>query len=126
MLKKIANFKYSYDFKKIMASKVDNQNRFISTVFHALADPIRLEIIFYLREGEKCVCEIVPHLNLIQPLVSRHLKILKDSGIVRCRKDGTKRMYSIVDVRIYTVVDALTPELVNTLRKEVFESITCG
>ena len=111
---------------KIMASIMDNQNRFISTVFHALADPIRLEIIFYLREGEKCVCEIVPHLNLIQPLVSRHLKILKDSGIVRCRKDGTKRMYSIVDVRIYTVVDALTPELVNTLRKELFESITYG
>ena len=126
MLKKIANFKYSYDFKKIMSSKVDNQNRFISTVFHALADPIRLDIIFYLREGEKCVCEIIPHLNLIQPLVSRHLKILKDAGIVRCRKDGTKRMYSIVDVRLCTVIDALTPELVDTLRKEVFDSITCG
>ncbi len=109
-----------------MASKADNQNRFISTVFHSLADPIRLEIIFYLRDGEKCVCQIIPHLNLIQPLVSRHLKILKDSGIVRCRKDGTKRMYSIVDARIYTVVDALTPELVNTLRKEVFERITYG
>ena len=109
-----------------MASKANNQNRFISTVFHALADPIRLDIIFYLREGEKCVCEIIPHLNLIQPLVSRHLKILKDAGIVRCRKDGTKRMYSIVDVRLCTVIDALTPELVDTLRKEVFDSITCG
>ena len=106
-----------------MSQKVDTQNRFKSTVFHALADPIRLEIINYLRQGERCVCEIVPHLNLIQPLVSRHLKILKDAGIVRCRKDGTKRMYVIVDQRIFNIVDALTPELMNVLTKEAFENV---
>src|SRR5512137_1444888 len=105
-------------------SSADNQNRFKSTVFYALADPIRLEIVSYLRDGEKCVCEIVPHLTLIQPLVSRHLKILKDAGIIRCRKDGTKRLYSIVDPKIYTVVDSLTPELLKTLAKEAFESVT--
>jgi ArsR family transcriptional regulator len=108
-----------------MSAKVDNQNRFKSTVFHALSDPIRLEMLAYLRDGEKCVCEIVPYLNLIQPLVSRHLKILKDVGIVRCRKDGTKRMYSVVDAKIYNVVDALTSDLVNALTKEVFENVTC-
>jgi ArsR family transcriptional regulator len=102
-----------------MSISLENINRFKSTVFHALSDPIRLEIVTYLRDGEKCVCEIVPHLNLIQPLVSRHLKILKDTGIVRCRKDGTRRMYSIVDSRIYNVVDSLTSELVATLTKEV-------
>ena len=108
-----------------MSTKADNQIRFKSTVFHALADPIRMEIVTYLRNGEKCVCEIVPHLNLIQPLVSRHLKILKDVGIVRCRKDGTKRMYSIVDQKIYNVTDALSSELVDTLKKEVFENVSC-
>jgi DNA-binding transcriptional ArsR family regulator len=108
-----------------MSTTIENQNRFKSTVFHALSDPIRLEIIMYLRDGEKCVCEIVPHLNLIQPLVSRHLKILKDAGLVRCRKDGTKRMYSIVDSRIYIIVDALTSELVSALTKEAFENVTC-
>ena len=82
---------------------MENQKRFKATVFHALSDPIRLEIVSYLRDGEKCVCEIVPHLSLIQPLVSRHLKILKDAGIVRCRKDGTKRMYFIVDCQIYNL-----------------------
>ena len=106
-----------------MSQKADTQNRFKSTVFHALADPIRLEIVNYLRQGERCVCEIVPHLNLIQPLVSRHLKILKDAGIVRCRKDGTKRMYSIVDQRIYDVVDALSPQLVSVLTKEAVENV---
>jgi ArsR family transcriptional regulator len=108
-----------------MSTTMENQNRFKSTVFHALSDPIRLEIIMYLRDGEKCVCEIVPHLNLIQPLVSRHLKILKDAGLVRCRKDGTKRMYSIVDSRIYLIVDALTSELLSALTKEAFENVTC-
>ena len=108
-----------------MAIKEANHNRFKSTVFHALSDPIRLEIISYLRDGERCVCEIVPHLNLIQPLVSRHLKILKDTGIVRCRKDGTKRMYSILDPRIHNIVDELTPELVSALTKEILDQMTC-
>jgi ArsR family transcriptional regulator len=109
-----------------MPSRLENQNRFKSTVFNALSDPIRLEMLAFLRDGEKCVCEIVPQLNLIQPLVSRHLKILKDAGIVRCRKDGTKRMYSIVDPGIYVVIDGLTPELLDALAKEVFEHLTCS
>ena len=108
-----------------MLDNLENRNRFKSTVFHALSDPIRLEILAYLQEGEKCVCEIVPHLNLIQPLVSRHLKILKDAGIIKCRKDGTKRMYSIVDSRVYNIVDTLTSDLVKVLTKEVFENVAC-
>jgi DNA-binding transcriptional ArsR family regulator len=107
-----------------MSLKLENQSRFKATIFHALADPIRLEIIEFLRDGEKCVCEIIPHLNLIQPVVSRHLKILKDAGIVRCRRDGTKRMYSIVDPRIHNIVDNLTPDLVSLLTKEVLDQMT--
>lgn len=108
-----------------MRGNINNNIRFKSTIFYALSDPIRLEILTYLRQGEKCVCEIVPYLNLIQPLVSRHLKILKDAGIVKCRKDGTKRMYAIVDNAIYNVTDALNPELLNILSKEAFENVTC-
>lgn len=108
-----------------MVTQLEDQNRFKATVLNALADPVRLEILAFLRDKEKCVCEIVPYLNLIQPVVSRHLKILKDTGIVRCRKDGTKRMYSVVDHRIYAVVDNLTHELVAALAKEVFKNLTC-
>jgi ArsR family transcriptional regulator len=110
---------------QFMSTKLESQYRFKSAVFHALSDPIRLEIVDYLRDGEKCVCEIVPHLNLVQSLVSRHLKILKDAGIVRCRKESTKRMYSIVNARIHDVVDTLDANLVNTLTKEVFENVAC-
>jgi ArsR family transcriptional regulator len=108
-----------------MSTKLENDNRFKTTVFHALSDPIRLEILSYLRNGEKCVCEIVPHLNLIQPLVSRHLKILKNAGIIRCRKDSTKRMYSVAYSQIYDVIDALTPQLITNLTKEAIENVTC-
>ncbi len=103
----------------------DKQIRLKARTFNALSDPIRLEILEFLRKGEKCVCEIVPHLGLVQPLVSRHLKILKEAGMVRGRKEGTKRLYSVVDSRIYKVVDALTPEMVNVLTEEVLENATC-
>ena len=109
-----------------MTQPTTAQLRFKAQVFHALSDANRLEILEYLRDGEKCVCEIVPHLSLIQPVVSRHLKILKDVGAIRCRKDGTKRMYSIVDSRIYNVTRCSYPELVSVLKKEVVEQMSCG
>ena len=109
-----------------MAQQTASQQRFKAQIFRALSAPDRLEVLEFLRDGEKCVCEIVPHLSLIQPVVSRHLKILKDVGAIRCRKDGTKRMYSIVDPRIYNATDALSPELVSILKKEVVEQMSCG
>ncbi|MCL5949685.1 MAG: metalloregulator ArsR/SmtB family transcription factor [Candidatus Bathyarchaeota archaeon] len=109
-----------------MTPPTPHQQRFKAQVFHALSDPDRLEILEFLRDGEKCVCEIVPHLSLIQPVVSRHLKILRDAGLISCRKDGTKRMYSIVDPRIHKSVDALTSELVSVLQKEVMQQMSCS
>jgi DNA-binding transcriptional ArsR family regulator len=109
---------------EIMSINAENQSRFKSIIFHALADPLRLEILEFLRDGEKCVCEIIPHLNTLQPVVSRHLKILKDAGLVKDRKEGNKRFYSTIDNRIYTVIDGITPELVDALSKEAFKRIT--
>jgi len=97
--------------------------RFRAKIFKALADPIRLEIIEFLRDGEKCVCEIVPSMGIIQPLVSRHLKILKDCGLVNDRKEGNRRLYSITDPRIFDTIDAVTPELVKILSARIMEKI---
>jgi DNA-binding transcriptional ArsR family regulator len=106
-----------------MPSKFTSQTRFRARIFNALSDPIRLEIIELLREGEKCVCEITPYLKLAQPLVSRHLKILKNAGLVKRRKDGTWHMYSIANPEVYDVVDALTPELLAALKQRIIEQI---
>jgi len=105
-------------------SSQTNKNRFKAKLFRALSDPVRLEILDFLRDGEKCVCEIVPHVKIIQPVVSRHLKILKDSGIVRDKKEGNRRIYSITDQQIFQIIDGVTPELVNTFTARMLEQIT--
>ena len=95
--------------------------RFKARLFKALADPYRLKIIELLREGEKCVCEIFPHFGMAQPLASRHLRVLKDSGLVRDRKDGNRRFYAITEPEIFKVIDAVAPELVASLSKRAIE-----
>ena len=108
-----------------MPSKSENQLRLKARIFYALSDPIRIEILEFIRDGEKCVCEIMPHLNLIQPVVSRHLKILKDSGLVLDRKDGNKRLYSVTFPEVYRILDDVTPELASALSKKIMEQMTC-
>lgn len=106
-----------------MHAKRISQCKFKAKIFNALSDPIRLEIVEFLRGGEKCVCEIVPHVGLIQPLVSRHLKILKECGLVKDRKDGNRRLYSITEPRIFEIVDAVTANLIESLSKRVMAQI---
>jgi len=106
-----------------MPSRIDSKNKFKAKIFKALSDPVRLDILDFLRDGEKCVCEIIPHVKLIQPVVSRHLKILKDCGILRDRKEGNRRLYSITDQQIFRVIDGVTPELVNTFTTRMIEQI---
>jgi len=102
---------------------MEKNNKFKAKIFKALSDPVRLNILDFLRDGEKCVCEIIPHVKLIQPVVSRHLKILKESGILRDRKDGNRRLYSVTDQSIFKVVDDANPEFINTFREKILEQI---
>jgi len=106
-----------------MHSKKGSQLRFKAKIFNSLSDPVRLEIIEFLRGGEKCVCEIVPYVDLIQPVVSRHLKILKDCGLLRHRKEGNRRLYSVADPRIFEIIDAVGSDLVDALTKRIIEQI---
>jgi ArsR family transcriptional regulator len=102
---------------------MDKLVKFKAKIFNALSDPARLEILEFLRAGEKCVCEIIPHVGLIQPVVSRHLKILKDCGLVKDRKDGTRRLYSITESKTFNIIDAAAPELLDLLSKRIIEQI---
>lgn len=60
-----------------------------------IAEANRLKIMCLLRGGEKCVCEIWQYLELPQNLISHHLKVLKDFGLVEDRRDGLNIYYSI-------------------------------
>jgi ArsR family transcriptional regulator len=106
-----------------MFLQVKDQNKFKAKIFKALSDPVRIEILEFLRDGEKCVCKIVPHVDLIQPVVSRHLKILKNCGMVTKRKEGNKRFYSVAEPQIFKIIDALTLEIMNSLTEKILEQI---
>ena len=72
-----------------MKRKID-----IKKYLNTLAEPNRLAILAFLKEGEKCACEIHPKLKLPQNLSSHHLKVLKDLGLLKSRREGTKIIYS--------------------------------
>ena len=65
------------------------------SIFTALADPARRDILALLRRGEQPAGALVTALALAQPNVSKHLKALREAGLVRVRIDGPRRLYSL-------------------------------
>jgi ArsR family transcriptional regulator len=83
-------------------------------LFHALSDETRLEIIELLRKGERCVCELTDTLDAAQSRLSFHLRVLKDAGIVRDRKDGRWVHYELdpeAFEEVETLVSAMKPNV---------------
>ncbi|MCC2817261.1 metalloregulator ArsR/SmtB family transcription factor [Lachnoclostridium pacaense] len=64
-------------------------------VFKAFCDATRLRILEMLQSGEKCACKLLENLEISQPTLSHHMKILCDSGIVASRKEGKWTHYRI-------------------------------
>ncbi|MBD1931349.1 MULTISPECIES: ArsR/SmtB family transcription factor [Cyanophyceae] len=67
----------------------------ISSSFHALSDPLRLQVIDLLRSQELCVCELCEKLGVTQSKLSFHLKTLKEAELVRSRQEGRWIYYSL-------------------------------
>jgi ArsR family transcriptional regulator len=68
-----------------------------ATLFAALSDPTRLRLLNLMRGGEICVCDLVDGVDAPQPTVSRHLAVLRRTGLVRARKHGLWSYYSLAD-----------------------------
>ncbi|MCQ5373437.1 MAG: metalloregulator ArsR/SmtB family transcription factor [Candidatus Methanomethylicia archaeon] len=66
-----------------------------ANLFKTLADPVRLQILEFLKEGEKCVCEIIPFIGRSQSTTSKNLDTLYRSGILERREDGRRTFYKI-------------------------------
>ena len=62
-------------------------------LFHALSDETRLGIVARLHQGERCVCDLMDQLDAAQSRLSFHLKVLRDAGLVDCRRDGRWAYY---------------------------------
>jgi DNA-binding transcriptional ArsR family regulator len=65
------------------------------TALEALAEPRRRELLDALRDGERPVNELVERLGVSQPAVSKHLRVLREAGLVGARVDGQRRLYRI-------------------------------
>jgi DNA-binding transcriptional ArsR family regulator len=72
-------------------------------VFRAISDPTRRAILDLLAERERAVHELIPRFRMSQPGLSQHLRILRAAGLVRVRRAGRQRVYS-VDARPLAVV----------------------
>src|SRR5690349_22547492 len=71
-----------------------------SDVFNAVAEARRREILDALMAGEKAVGAIVNDLSMSQPQVSKHLRVLSEVGLVRCRAEGRRRLYRLEPARL--------------------------
>jgi len=76
-------------------------------VCHALGDPIRLLIFYALRDQSYIVNDLAAELHLPQPTISRHLKILRERGLVIARREGPAVWYSLADERVIAALDLL-------------------
>jgi DNA-binding transcriptional ArsR family regulator len=77
--------------------------------FAVVADPRRREILDLLRGGERPVGELVDRLRLSQPAVSKHLRVLRDAGLVEVRPDAQRRLYRLRVEPLVEIDEWLTP-----------------
>ena len=80
----------------------------IDRIFQALADEKRLAILARLTGGERCVCELVDEAEVGQSLLSFHLRVLKDAGLVQVRRVGRWGFYSVDGQAVAQLQDFLS------------------
>ena len=76
----------------------------LSELFKVFGDSTRIRILFVLFEAEVCVCDLAEALNMTQSAISHQLKILKQSKLVKSRRDGKSVFYSLADSHVRTII----------------------
>jgi DNA-binding transcriptional ArsR family regulator len=74
-------------------------------LLRALAAPLRIAIVLQLQQSARCVHELVDALGVPQPLVSQHLRILKQAGVVASERSGREVLYRLVDAHLAHIVN---------------------
>ena len=90
---------------------VTDEFEYNANFFKALADGNRQRLLYLLRDGERCVSELLPHFDILQPTVSTHLLMLEEQGFLKVRREGRKRLYSVADPLIYERIETFLKEL---------------
>ncbi len=89
-----------------------------SSLCHGLADPTRILILYALQEAPLNVTELSQRLELPQPTTSRHLKVLRDRGMVIARREAQSVYYSVTDDRIMQALDLMRSVLADLLQDQ--------
>ncbi len=76
----------------------------VAELFKIFGDSTRIRILFALREGEVCVCDLAAALSMTQSAVSHQLRILKGSKLVRSRREGKQIFYMLADAHVLTII----------------------
>jgi ArsR family transcriptional regulator len=74
-------------------------------IFKALSNPTRIKILELVKNGEKCICEIIPETERSQPTISQHIKILRNAQLIKQRKEGTNIWISTLNKEIFSIID---------------------
>ena len=70
-----------------------------------LAQPTRLKILYFLKDGEKCACEINPKMQEDPSVISRHLVRMRQAGLLGSRREGVSIYYWIQEPRVFKILD---------------------
>lgn len=77
---------------------------YLADLFKIFADPTRIKILYVLMKGEMCVCDIALLLHMSQSSISHQLRVLKQSRLVKFRRDGKTIFYSLSDHHVKTML----------------------
>ena len=81
----------------------------LAAIAKALADPVRIQLLDVLEaHSELCPCELLPRFDISQPTLAHHLKVLRDAGVVGCRKQGLFAYYHIIPGALDDLASHLT------------------
>ena len=82
----------------------ENELSDLADLFKVFGDSTRLRILFVLFQSEMCVCDIAQTLQMTQSAISHQLRILKQSALVKNRRDGKQVLYSLADAHVATII----------------------
>jgi ArsR family transcriptional regulator len=102
--------------RSMQSSLVSEVNELHSRLCGALADPKRILILYSLEEGPRNVTDISDALQVPQPTVSRHLKTLRERGLVQSTREAQSVYYSLTDRRVIDALDILRAVLADLLK----------
>ena len=90
----------------------------VAEYFSILSEPMRLRILNLLREGEKCVQELVEATQTSQANVSKHLKVMLQAGILSRRSEGTSAYYKVEDELIFELCNLVCDRLATRIEQQ--------